>query len=230
MRIKKLLKCIPLVFAGMLFQSLAHAGEYGNISVGISASLADIQTDGKEILKHSGNETTASISDSAVIPSVFVEYNSNILNGLTIGIDYVPEDANMGSKSVTKTDTDEDDASDTSGTNKADAELTDLITVYLELPLGDEGFYVKAGASHVLVNTKETLATGGTYENQSVGGVMGGVGLRKLGLGGTNAFMKMEVSYTDFHEVKLSDTGRTGTQIIADVDAVQGKISLGYRF
>ena len=229
MRIKKLLKCVPLVFAGMLFQGLAHAGEYGNISVGITGSMASIESQGKEILKHSGNETSASISETAPVPSVFIEYNSNILNGLTLGLDYVPEDANMGSKSVTKVDTDEDDSADTSGTNKADADLTDLITAYLELPLGDEGFYVKVGASHVTVTTKENLATGTKYGNKDVTGLMGGIGMKKSDIGGTNAFVKFEVNYTDFEHISLSD-GSTGNKISADVEATQGRISLGYRF
>ena len=61
------------------------------------------------------------------------------------------------------------EANGTSKTNTVQADFTDLTTVYVTIS-GDTGVYVKFGLMSVDVETNESLATGGSYNDTSLDG------------------------------------------------------------
>ena len=222
-------KLIALVCASMLIAFTAHAEK----RIGISAAYTMFDSSGTETTKSSDEKNSASKDEDVVVPSIFFEIAND--SGLALGIDYVPVEAELGASTNARTDTDTDDASDTAGDNKASAELSDHITIYALMPLGDT-FYLKAGLARATVDTTETLATGTTYGNEDVDGRMIGFGLnRDLDSG---LFFRAEATYTDYDDVKLNGSfngnaagdSAVRNTVDADVDATALRISVGKSF
>ena len=175
------------------------------------------------------NTNTASADNVVVIPSVFAEYNSDFM-GLTLGLEVIPgsADVNNGVKSRTE------NAQGVSGTDstgtvtrKAQAEIENVRTIYAEMPIGSEGFFVKAGYTMFDLNTLETSPTsGGTYGNTTdVDGYVLGAGVK---MDMSPYVIKFGVEMADYEEISLTST--TSNKIKADLDTVQAKLSLGYSF
>ena len=203
------------------------ASAFAQVNVGISVAFTMLDTSGTQILKSSGKKSSTSKEEDVIVPSIFIELESE--TGVAVGLDYVPAEAEMGSGSRT------DDDEETSGNNKASAELSDHITIYALMPLGDT-FYVKAGLARATVDTTETLATGTTYGNENVDGRMIGFGLdRDLDNG---LFFRAEATYIDYDDVELKGSfngnaaGDSAVRNVvdADVDATALRISVGKSF
>lgn len=195
--------------------------------IGFTAAISAFDTSGTETLKSSSNKTSTDVSETVIVPSIFFELSND--NGVGIGIDYVPVDAEIGNKSKAKVDTDTDDASDTSGTNKASADVTGHTTVYLIVPV--RAAFLKLGYVSADVDTTETLATGTTYGNASVDGKMISVGVDRDMPNGS--FMRLEASYTDYDDISLTgsaDTDGVSNKVTADVDSMAFRISVGRAF
>ena len=97
---KKLLAVLLSVFFLTTTSAMAEIG------VGITASFASIDSDGKEVeLTGDTETTTGSIEEDVEVVEFFAEIIGE--NGLTIGASYVPT-RSLGSK--TRTDVDGDDA------------------------------------------------------------------------------------------------------------------------
>ena len=62
---------------------------------------------------------------------LFIEYISD--GGYTLGVNYVPMDVELGNGS--RTDVSGDGSENDAGTRKAAADITDLITVYANVPV-----------------------------------------------------------------------------------------------
>ena len=124
---------------------------------GISGALTQINADGTET--EGGETTSASVDNLTVIPSIFVEFQSE---GITYGLDYIPMDADVSSKTKKRTDTETSvtgtaTTTATSRTQSAQAELTDHITLYANYMMSDTMF-VKAGVASVTLDTSESSA------------------------------------------------------------------------
>ena len=110
--------------------------------------------------------------------------------------------------------------------NKAEAEISNHITYYGLMPLGDSPIFVKGGITSMDVETKEVLATGATYGNTSVNGVTVGIGAhleRDNGL-----FLRVEANVAEYENLTL--TGSTGNVIQADLDTSEARFSIGKSF
>ena len=129
---------------------------YAEMRYGISAALTMIDATGSET---EGGETNSGGADNiVVIPSVFVEFDAG--NNLSVGLDYIPMDADVSDDVKQRSDTQtsvtgNNKSTTTSRTQKAQAELTDHITLYANYDLG--GYYIKAGIAQVTINTTESL-------------------------------------------------------------------------
>ena len=217
-------KLIALVCASMLIAFTAHAEK----RIGVSAAYTMFDSSGTETTKSSGEKNSTSKEEDVVVPSIFFEIAND--RGLALGVDYVPADAELG------TGTGDDDDAETSGANKASAEVTGHLTIYGLLPLGGSGAYAKLGIARASIDTTENLATGTTYGNADVDGVIVGLGFsRDTDNGG---FFRMEGTYTDYDDVnyKGSFNGNAAgdsavrNEIDADVDALALRISVGKAF
>ena len=211
-------KLIAIIFGSMLLFSTHAAAE---LAIGVTANFASIDTDGSETeLTGDTEKTTASVSDDVVIPEVFVEAVNE--NGLAFGVSYIPA-RELGNKK--RTDSDGDDASENDdGDYTAKADLSNVIMVYTDIPIGP--IYVKLGFQRAEILTKELLDDTVQYEDAHVNGYTAGIGYR-----GTfgDAFYKVEVAYTDFDEYK--DTSDSGTTtVVAETEVTSARLSLGFAF
>ena len=197
--------------------------------IGVSAAFTQFSSDGSETMKSSGTKTSKTHDETVVVPSIFIEAAND--NGLAIGLDFMPVEAELGSATNARTDTDTDDASDTAGNNKVSAELTSHTTLYLSKSLGDSGAYLKGGVAMATIDTTETLATGSTYGNEDVTGMLIGLGFNRDNANGT--FFRTELTYTDYDDVSINGTADSDgvkNKIDADIDAIAFRISIGKAF
>jgi hypothetical protein len=197
--------------------------------IGVSAAFTQFSSDGTETMKSSGTKTNKTHDETVVVPSIFVEVAGD--NGIAIGLDFMPVEAELGSATNARTDTDTDDASDTAGNNKVSAELTSHTTLYLSKSVGDSGAYVKGGVAMATIDTNETLATGSVYGNEDVTGILIGLGMNRDNANGT--FFRSELTYTDYDDVSITGTADTDgvrNKIDADIDAIAFRISIGKAF
>ena len=206
------LKTLALAICLSFFASVASA----EIRMGVSVHAMMLETSGSETLRTSGNVTNKSVDETATVPSIFIEAVNS--DGLGVGIDYVPV-AELGSG------TGDDDDAETSGANKASAELTSHSTVYA-IAQNENGLFVKVGMAFADVDTTETLATGDTYGNASTEGLMAGIGLsRDLANG---MFVRGELSHVDYDDISITSTG--GSTVKASVDSTNVTFSIGKSF
>ena len=214
------MKKILTIVTAILF---ASASAYAEIRIGFSAAFTGLSTDGTETTKSSGEKNTGSKDEDVVVPSLFLEYSPQ--GTLALGLDIVPGEAELGSG------TGANDDNESSGANKASAELESHITAYVLLPITDNGFYLKTGLAKATVNTTEVLATGTTYGNQDINGLLVGAGVHKQNDNGL--FFRAEASFTDYEDVSITgsvDSDSVSNKVDADVDATAFRISLGKAF
>ena len=164
-------KTILTTFCMMFIASSAYA-----VSMGVSGTALYYDASGTETTKSSNQKNQADENGLAPIPSLFIETESD--TGGIIGMEVIPYGAKVADFDNSRTDTDTDDASDTSGNNKGDVNFKNHITLYLEQPIstGIDDSFIKFGISRVTIETDESLATGTTYGDENVLGLMIGFG------------------------------------------------------
>jgi hypothetical protein len=224
-------KILITILATLFLTSSVYAGA---LSVGVSGSLASITAEGKDADKNGATDTsgrTATAGNNAFIGSLFTEYTMD--NGFTLGFDYIPGSADVSSSKLSRLDATPDakEAVQDDGTRTAQAEIENHYTIYAELPVHN-GVYLKGGYVEMDVNTIDTttIATGGSYGNTTVDGLMYGLGY-KTGYGAGNAFYKIEGTHTEFDTLSLnSSTTDKGDKITADLDVTKVTFALGFSF
>ena len=217
-------KLITAIFGFALISFSADAVER---KIGFTAALTDFESSGTETMKSNSDKTSTDVSEQVIVPSLSLEISSDA--GLGIGIDFVPGDAELGSKSKTKVDIDTDDTADNGGTNKASAEVSGHQTIYVKIPV--KAAFLKVGYVSADIETTEKLATGTTYGNESVNGTMVSLGFDRDLANGT--FIRAEVAYTDYDDITLTgstDTDGVSNKVDADVDATSLRLSVGKAF
>ena len=211
------------------------------ISIGLWHSQVDLDTYGSETQPAGVNDSEDKVISSTQnkevdVGSVFIEYTA--AQGSSIGIEYYPGDATLGS--TARTDTcvcQADDAANggsTSATYTAKADVTDIWSVYMEptVMINDTfGVYGKVGVTTMYLKSLESLSNGtdsSEYPNQDIWGAFYGLGLKARHSSGL--FLKLETSVTEFQSIKLQSlTGNKG-RIDADLDVQSTRLALGYTF
>ena len=214
----KRIKFLFLVL-GAMFMTAAAVEAAG--SIGFTAAVTQVDASGFEKLKSSGNKTTHSSSDDVIIPSIFIEASNE---HFTIGLDWIPISAEVGSGSNTG-----DDDAETSGTNSVTANFKNHLTLYVEktMPFVD-GLYLKAGLSRVTVETDDTVSTGAKYGDEIISGATLGIGVKRDLEGGK--FFKAELSAADYASATFSSSNTGNTVELEELDTVQIRISFGHSF
>jgi len=213
------MKKILTILIATLFVS---ASAYAEIRIGISGAFTGLSTEGTERTKSSDEKNTGTKDEDVVVPSIFIEHSNG---GIAVGLDIVPGEAELGSG------TGANDDDETDGANKAGAELASHMTAYFLVPVADNGLYFKLGVARATVETTEVLATGSTYGNQDVDGVMIGAGVNRDMSNGM--FVRAEATYTDYESIELvgsADSDSVSNKIDAEVDATAFRISIGKAF
>ena len=192
--------------------------------IGVAAGYVNIEASGTETLKDSSKKASKTVDENTLIPSIFAEIAMD--NGLGLGIEHVPASADIGTESRA------DDDAETSGGNKASAEIDGLTSIYL-IKTFENGFFVKAGQTSTTVKTKEVLGTGSTYKDVDIDGMLIGLGMHKTKDSGV--FYRISGEYTDYDSLKLTSevadaVSGTRNVIDADVDTMALKFSIGKAF
>ena len=220
---------IKLLLVSLFLVLSITAAKAGSLGIGFTGSITDIQADGNEVDSNSSSVTTTGSADNlALVPSIFAEYSTD-LYGLTFGIDYIPLGTDVSSKTKKRSDietsvTDTATATNTTNNQSAQAEITDHIVFYAELPVYG-GFYISGGIGSVDVETQESLDSGSSYGDASPDIIQYGIGIKNET--GNGWYYKAEYAYTDYDTIKL--TSGTNT-ITADLDTTALRISLGKTF
>ena len=88
------------------------------------------------------------------------------------------------------------------------------------------GIYLKGGVISVNVTSNESIGTGSSYGDDTIFGTTVAAGYK---YDMDQMFIKAEVAYSDYETIKLSATNTTNTAE-GDIDAIIGKIAIGYKF
>ena len=214
-------KMILALFAA--FSLVFSGGAMAETNFGVSAQIVSLEASGTET--EGGETNSRDVKHIFPVGSVFAEMEGE---RFTVGLDWIPFDADVSSKTHKRTDTETSvtgtaAATSTSRTQTAQAQIQNHLTLYGEMTIGDTPYYAKAGYIHVTVDAQESLGTGSKYGSADINGVLIGAGVRTGNL-------KYEVTYTDYDDVSLtSSVARTGVstnnKVTADLDATAFKIS-----
>ena len=223
----------------MLTVTSANSVEF---KAGVSANGMAAFANAKETIKGTAGSSTQgtgrTTNEEAVLAtsfaSVFAEVSSDAAMGLGIGISYAPEVVDLEKETRTIQNTSGQAVND-SGDQIIDGKVQDLMAVYLTLPVGDSGAYVKAGYIQATLITAENLATGSKYEDVDMTGTTIGGGYE--GSLGDMAFWRAEGSYQMWDDlsasVSESNNGTTDTtknKITAELGSITGTLSVGMKF
>ena len=210
-------KLLSVIFASFLLISTAKA----EMTYGIGLMAGQVSSSGTETEGTAADTSTRSKSFDEIFYGADIFAEKELANGISVGVSYVPVDLELGSGQRTDSSTGADVASEAdTGTRKASADLTDLITVYGNFPFGDNGAYGLAGMHMVTVSTSETLPNS-SYGNEDVFGAL-------IGVGKKNGKAKIELFYSDFEDISISSTGGNTNKVTADADALTLRLSIGF--
>ena len=210
------------IFLSFLFISITSAK--AETMIGVTGAFHMLDVSGTETTRTSGERNTGSESENAVVPEFFVEKESD---GVALGLSYVPT-KNMGSKSRT-----DSNSEGSSGTYRAEAELSDVFQVYVDYTVSQYAgadIYLKGGLQFATIETLESLNSGSTYPNEDVYGFTLGIGAKGALPYGNNLFYKADITYTEFTDYENDDEAGTGNKVEADLNDTAVKFSVGYKF
>ncbi len=212
-------KYIAIFLSLALFSFQSAKAEFG---IGITGAAHFFDASGTETTRTSGQKNNGTHSADAVVPELFLEAITD--GGMTVGLSYIPI-RELGSKSRTDSNSGGD-----SGTYKAEAELDNVIQLYMDIPLNFDvvsyPVYAKLGIQHATISTLESLNSGSTYPDEDVMGLT--IGLGTKGDLANNLYYKAEVAYTDFEDYSADSSA--GNKVEAELEDTSVKFSIGYKF
>ena len=179
-------------------------------------------------------KNTTTHQEGLLYGSLFAEYTFGEKYGMTLGASYTPVDSSLGVKTRTDTASTANERNDDGGTYKAEAEISQHATLYIEptfMPSDNFGVFLKGGVSRVTVNSLETIALGedsSSYGNETVTGGMLGVGAKIQHDGGL--MFKVEYTKTVYETVKMTSTSGNKNTITAEPQIEAFKLSIGWQF
>ena len=207
---------LKVLTAGLMVITFTSAK--ADIQIGLGLMLGQVSTSGTETEGAAADTSnrTKSIEEQFAGADLFMETVAD--DGTTFGISYIPFDIELGSGSRTDVNTAADIAAEAdTGTRKAEAQLTNFITLYTNIPMGSNGWYALLGGHMATVETIETLPNA-TYGNVDVYGAQIGLGMRSGNL-------KYEASFSDFSDISVASGNNS---VSADADSMQFRISYGF--
>ena len=229
----KTLNTILAAVGALLMLSVTSANSV-EFKAGVSANGMAAYANAKETLKDSGREENEEAVLATSFASAFVEISSEEIMGLGIGISYAPEVVELEKETRTIQDTSGQGSSiNDTGDQILDGKVQDLASIYLTLPVGDSGAYVKAGWMQATLITSENLATGSKYEDIDLTGTQIGGGYE--GSLGDMAFWRAEGTMQMWEDISASGSeagASTGqkNKITAELGSVTGTLSVGMKF
>jgi hypothetical protein len=188
-----------------------ESGSHNNLTANATAFYGNVTETSKDSGQKRSDEAVAAFSYS----SGFAEIAIDQLAGLTIGMDYSPDSISM--ETTTREIRSSLYASGGTPTGETTdgsiqdirADVTDVTTVYLAIPLMSTGLNFKAGYMTGTLETKETLATGSTYKDVDLDGFT--FSLFYDGDIGEHMFYRLEGGYIQFDDISATGSQEGGT-------------------
>lgn len=210
-------KLIAIISTSVMM--LCMSASYAEVQFGVALQTGNLSTSGTETEGTAADTSNRSKSfdEFFVGADIFIEHVSD--NGLTLGLSYVPLDIEIGSGKRTDVDGD-DPAENDDGTRTASADVSDLITLYTNVPMGTNGWYGLLGAHFTTITTSETLPNS-SYGDEDIMGL-------QVGFGKRDGNAKIELAYSDFEDISISSTGGNTNKVTADADALTLRFSYGF--
>ena len=191
------------------------------IGIGVTANFAEIDTSGSETLRDSGKITTASRSESELLPEIFIEARGD--RG-AFGLAYIPvQELGSGSRDDANSEGD-------TGNYTAKAEVKKHMMLYADVNVTEfsgQNLYVTGGISTATISTGETLNGGSAYKDEDVIGYTIGAGFTGDMPFINNAYYKLAYTYTDYDGY---ESNNSNNKIVADTEVDSIKASIGYSF
>ena len=222
-----------ILLSALLSVFLISSAQAGSFGLGVSGNVASVSADGTESEGTSGTETensvrTATAGNEFMFGSVYGEYAFGEGENFVFGIEFIPYSADINSKTLSRTDASQGSytAEDT-GTVKANAEISDHTTYYVEFGAGPTGLYGKARFSQVDIKVKQVNDSGyGTYPDKTLDAWTYAVGYRSEF--GERGVLKVEGFFSDYDSYAATST--TSNTVSADLDVVGAKLMIGVKF
>ena len=210
-------KLIAIISTSVMM--LCMSVSYAEVQFGVALQTGNLSTSGteKEGTAADTSNRSKSFDEFFVGADIFIEHISD--NGLTLGLSYVPLDIEIGSGKRTDVDGD-DPAENDDGTRRASADVSDLITLYTNVPMGTNGWYGLLGAHFTTITTSETLPNS-SYGDEDIMGL-------QVGFGKRDGNAKIELAYSDFEDISISSSGGNTNKVTADADALTLRFSYGF--
>jgi hypothetical protein len=203
----------------------------GSFAIGVSVSDNTLDTAGKEDVDNNGTiDATKNVTDDFAVGSIFAEFtNMGEKFGVTLGLDYIPFDADIDKRSISQTSM-TTSSTVTTGTNSVSGSVEDHYTIYIQ-----PGFMIKPntmlygtlGYANATVNGKSTSLTHTNInKDQDLEGTKIGVGVKHVYDNGI--FVKADYAETDYDVVSF--TTSNNTKATADLDNKSYGLSIGKQF
>ena len=205
------------------------------VKVGASMNIAvfhatGTDTDASSPLSEGLNSSTQSEDATGVagFSSFFIEKDLAFLPGpfgrFSIGYDFVDK-ALEGDATETRMSLDAANTS-TLKTNVVKIAFENLSTTYVTFNITDT-LYVKTGSISVDLVTKENMATGASFKDESLSGSMGGIGMSHMFDNGM--FFRAEGTLIDIDSATAQTSG-DHTVDINDISGASARFSVGKAF
>ena len=227
---------ISPILATFMLLSLNVSANASGFGMGISISSNTLDAAGKEDVDSNGTiDATKNVSDDITIGSIFGEYSATGINGsklaLTIGVDYIPFDADIDKRSITQSSLKaKADGAASTGTNSVEATVEDHYTVYLQpgFMINDSTMlYGTVGFSNATINGKSvSLSHTDINKSQDLDGTVLGAGIKTVKDNGL--FIKLDYKETSYDTVSF--TTSNSTKATADLDNETFALSIGKQF
>ena len=180
-------------------------------------------------LSADGTETEGTAADTSTRSKSFEEFffggdlfMENVSDsGFTVGLSLVPIDIEIGDGTRSDDSGSADIASEAdTGTRTAEASVSNLVTLYTNIPVGSNGWYGLLGGHFATIKTEEKLNES-SYPDEDIFGI-------QVGIGQWLGHVKYELAYSDFEDIDISSTGGGTNKVSADADAVLFRLSFGF--
>lgn len=233
-----------LVAAIMLF-TFSTSLQASGFGIGATISSNSLDTAGKEIGSGTAGDNsgaadpgaTKNVTDDFAVGSIFAEYSATDIKGtklaLTVGVDYIPFDADIDKRSITQTASGAlagGASPQSTGTNSVEGTVEDHYTIYLQ-----PGFMINPNtilygtigyAQATVIGKSKSLTHTDINKSQDLDGVTTGAGIKHVRDSGI--FIKLDYKNTDYERVSF--TTSNGTQANAKLDNEAFAFSVGKQF
>ena len=210
---KKLLVAISAII-------LSASSAYADAKVGVSVTGFEFDS-AKGTEESKGVVTNRTETLAMGIGSIFVE--TSVLDMVSIGLDYVP----YALEGETVTNTRRADTGAKSHDDQFSVDIENHTTLYVLLPLGDAGAFIKAGVSHAEVVVNENMNSSQSYSDEEILGGHLSIGVeRDMG----PVFVRGTVGMSTY-ETAGSESSSGNTRVKAALgDGVHAGITIGRSF